>query len=148
MATVNRDIITKLGGITVNLGDLQAADLQDAFDKAKKEYEDLDYAAEGKMRTYDRKLTAKSNYEAKVLSEQGNVDAYTQVVGTLPDGDLKDEMNTRLKDAEYRLRKAQESLLKNGVIPLRLAEIELVGIKEQLVVLADQTDAIDALINP
>jgi len=145
---VNRDMITKLSAITVQSNDLDGDDLQTAYDRAKEEYDTLAYTANGKHRAYERKLKTKATYEAKVLSEQGNVDAYQQVVDNLPDGDIKDQMTSKLLDAENALRKATESLAKNGTIPLRLAEIELLGLNNELIIHADRVDALEALINP
>lgn len=144
--TVNREMIAKLADITMISQDLVGDDLRKAYERAKEEYDTLAYTANGKLRAYERKLKTKATYEAKVLSEQGNVDAYQQVVDNLPDGDIRDQMNSKLLDAQNALRKATESLSKNGTIPLRLAEIELAGLHNELVAHADKVDSLAGLV--
>ncbi len=99
------------------------------------------YALE-KKRITNTSTTA--SIEAQIPAVQAEVTAYETVLATLPEGEAKEEMASKVTKAKYKLFILQEKRASYGVIAILQLELEMGFIDASIAEVAVQTAAVTA----
>ena len=99
---------------------------------ANKEQSDLEFRKLSQNRSRDSYLERSSQITTDKTVIQGEVNALTTVIQTLPEGEVKDDAVSRKTKLEYRLFTLEEQNEHYGVLALLEKEMEISLIEKQL----------------